>query len=179
MTVTEDSFHGTEKCSSNMRTDNEMHSCYDFSILNWKAEWKEWRYVLRVNRPSLVTVYQITGRASIPYAASDFYLSFHDQTSSKFHPTPCFIGTVGSFRNQVAGQLSLIVQPCILLRSRMRGIWTGTGCLEIIQVFKNNGTGKVVQICHYAVFPFAFCYCLMFVIIRCFLWGRNQNKRKL
>jgi len=36
VTVTEVSSYGTQKCSSDMRTSDEMHFCYDFSGLNWK-----------------------------------------------------------------------------------------------------------------------------------------------
>jgi hypothetical protein len=77
--------------------------------------------------------------------------------------------TVGSFRNQVAGLLSLTVKSCIVLKSRMRGSGTGTMYLEIIQVFKSDGRYKAEQSCLYADFPLAFCYCLMFVTSRCFL----------
>jgi len=64
------------------------------------------------------------------------------------------MGTVGSFRNQLAGLLSLTTQPCMVLRSGMRESGTGTGCLQIIQVFKNDGRFKAAQSCLYAVFPF-------------------------
>jgi hypothetical protein len=38
MTVARCCSHGTQKCSSDTRKSNEMHSCYDFSGLNWKRE---------------------------------------------------------------------------------------------------------------------------------------------
>jgi len=36
--VMEVSSHGTQKCSSDMRTSNELHSFYDCSGLNWRKE---------------------------------------------------------------------------------------------------------------------------------------------
>ena len=47
-----------------------------------------------LNRPLLVTVYQMPDRALIPNAARDFNLSYDDQTSSETQPAFCAMGTV-------------------------------------------------------------------------------------